>query len=78
MLDKVVHVHGKKACGGAEVEFHTFLTSALGEVKWANFTPRNRIPYPLNRRLGKRQCRFGRFGGKNLLLSGLNPEPSIQ
>jgi len=78
MLGKVIHVHGKKACGEIEVELHTFLTSALGGFEWANFTPRNRTPYPLNRRLGKRQCRFGRFGGYNLPMLGLNSELSIQ
>lgn len=78
MLGKAVHVHAKKACGGVEVGLHPFLTSVLGGVEWVNFAPRNRTPYPLNRRLGKRQCRFGRFGGDNLPLPGLNPEPSVQ
>ena len=31
---EVVHVHGKKACIGLEVQLHSFLTSALDGVKW--------------------------------------------
>ena len=44
-----------EACRGAEVELHSFLTSAL---EWLTFTPRplcprEKIPVPLNRRVGE-------------------------
>jgi hypothetical protein len=57
-----------KACWGAEVQLHAFLTSALEGGEWSasrpsSLTPRERDrQYPLDRRLGGPQSRSGHGG----------------
>jgi hypothetical protein len=57
-----------KAYGGADVEIHIFLTSALVGDEWSAsrtccFTPGGTSPwYPLDRRLGGPQRHFGQYG----------------
>lgn len=60
--------------GAAEVQLHTFWTSALDGIDWLFSIPNLKIPgnetrYPLSRRLDGPQSRSGWFWGrKNLLL----------
>jgi hypothetical protein len=52
---KVVSVHVMKALGGAEIQIHSFLTSALDALhrgEWSNslrghFAPAKRTPVPI-------------------------------
>jgi len=49
-----------KAFGGIQVYLHAFLTLALGEGEWLDSCPWPLYPrYPLDRRLGVPQSRYG-------------------
>lgn len=69
--------------GGAEVQIHSLVTSALaaGE-RWTSrsgrFIPRERIVrYTWNARMGEPQSRSGRSGGeKSLVSAGISWQPS--
>jgi hypothetical protein len=67
------------ACSGVEVQLHSFLTSALGEIEWSTFTSRPLCPstkrplYSLNRILGQPRSLSGRLGEDRHIL----PLPSI-
>jgi hypothetical protein len=57
----------------AEVQLHSFLTSALDGGQWStarsgSFTLEKETRYPLNRTLGVPHSRSRRFGGKKRLL----------
>jgi hypothetical protein len=61
-----------KAYGGVGVSIHTFLTSALAGGDWSalhpgGFTPGERPPYPLDRRVDGPQSRSGRRGEEKSL-----------
>ena len=65
--NKVIPVHAMKHVGGAEVQLHSFVTSALDKGEWSNsrpdrFTPEKELRYPLNTRLGGPRSRSGRYG----------------
>jgi hypothetical protein len=70
--------------GGAEVQLHSFLTSALDRGDWwtsciDRFTPGKEPKHQLNRRLGWFQNQFGRFSGQyklSCICRDSNPEQS--
>jgi hypothetical protein len=73
-----VKMYAMKTYGGVNVKIHIFLTLALAGGEWSashpsRFTPRGKSPrYPLDRRLGGLQSRFGqRRDETNLTLPGL-------
>jgi len=48
---EVFPIHVTKAYGGAEVQFHSFLTSAVDGGKWSTSRPSGKQSrYPLHRR----------------------------
>jgi hypothetical protein len=58
----------KKACGGFEIYFHLFLTSAVYGCEWSASRPgrltaaENAFVYRMNRRLLEPRNRSGHFG----------------
>ena len=67
MKCKAVPVHTMKANGGADVQRHSFLISALDGAEWSTtrpgrFTPRKERRYPLYRRLGGSRSQLEHFG----------------
>jgi hypothetical protein len=60
--NKVVPVHAMGACGGLDMQFHEFLTSALDVGDWSAwllgiFAPGEEPQYPWNVKLGGPQSR---------------------
>jgi hypothetical protein len=68
---------------GVEVEIHSFLASAVDRSEWVIFTPLppysggNNLRYPLDRRLGNAQSRFGRRDGEKNSCLGRESNPSL-
>jgi hypothetical protein len=63
--------------------FHSFLTSVKDTDEWSasgpgRFTPCKKFRCPLNRRLGRRQSQFQRFGQKTIFffLPGIKNDSS--
>ena len=59
--------------GGAEIQLHSFFTSALDVGQWSTlclcrFTPGKEPLYPFSSKLGAPQSRSGRFGDENNLI----------
>jgi len=63
---KVLPVHAMKSCKETGSKLHSFLTSAVVCGEWllhvpVIFTLQKQLLYPLNKRVGGRQRRFGLF-----------------
>ena len=66
--------HNMKAGMGAQVHFHSFLTSVLDGGEWlnldpGNLTPRKKHRFQRNMRLGRRQSQSGRIWRKEKSLT---------
>jgi hypothetical protein len=70
---KVISAYSMQV-GGAEVQVHSFLASALRGNKWSTacpspFTLRKNSRYPLNKREGGPYSQSGHFGEEKNLMS---------